>query len=281
MAAGPRRALGALNARGGIAGASIRPRLGAFIAGRGARPPIGRFDMDTLGHILAPEGCLRVALNLGNRALVQPLASGGHGGVAPALAVRLAGELDVALEFLTYEGAGAVTRAAGRGAWSVGFLAIDPERSDIVAYTAPYVLIESTYAVRRSGAIGCIADVDRPGRRILAARGSAYELHLARTLVGADLLREASPAASMAAFAAGEADAVAGVRQSLESYFAGDERFIVLPGRVAAIEQAMAVPLALEAAVPALGDFVARAKASGFVREALDRSGQAGLPVAP
>ena len=47
-------------------------------------------------------------------------------------------------------------------------------------YTAPYVLIEGAYVVPRNSPIRSNADVDRDGVRVVAAKGSAYDLYLSR-----------------------------------------------------------------------------------------------------
>lgn len=213
---------------------------------------------------LARNGRIRAAINLGNRALVQQ-GEGGLTGVSPALARRLADEIGAAFEPVIYEGAGAVFADAGRDAWDVAFLAIDQKRAETVAFTRPYVTIEATYAVRADSPVREVEDVDRPGRVVLVAAGSAYDLHLTRTLAHARIERAASPGASFAAFREGAADAVAGVRQSLARAFEGDASVRLLPGAITRIEQAMVLPRGGDPRLAALDEFVARAIADGFV----------------
>ena len=56
----------------------------------------------------------------------------------------------------------------------------------------------------------------------------------------------------------------------------------MLPGRFMSIEQTMGTPKTRDpAALAALQDFIAEMKTSGFVRAALDRSGQPDAEVAP
>ena len=96
---------------------------------------------------LARDGVLRVAINTGNRALVQEDA-GTLKGVSPALAQRLADEIGARMEPVIYSGAGKVFDDAGQDKWDVGFLAIDAMRAQKIAFTQPYIVIEATYAVR-------------------------------------------------------------------------------------------------------------------------------------
>lgn len=229
---------------------------------------------------IAPHGRLRAAINIGNGALVQDDGTA-LGGVSPALAARLAGRLGLPVDLRRYSGARLVFEDADRDAWDIAFLAIDPLRAEKVAFSRPYVLIESTYAVRADSPFERIEQADRPGRQLLVARGSAYDLHLSKAIAHATLIRADSPKASMQRFRDGEADMVAGVRQSLDAEFGSDPAFRILPGRFKSIEQAMVVPGHMAGLIPALNRFVEQAIADGFVRRALDESGRKELAVAP
>jgi polar amino acid transport system substrate-binding protein len=215
---------------------------------------------------LARGGVLRAAINTGNRALVQ-VEGGALRGVSPALAERLAAEIGARLEPVVYDGAGKVFADAGTGAWDVAFMAVDPARADSVAFTRPYVTIEATCAARAGADFAALADIDRPGVTVLTATGSAYDLHLTKSLRHARLDRAGTPDESFAAFRAGRGDVVAGVRQSLERFFDGDAGVFLLPGSLTAVRQAMALPGAGHPALAALDDFVARAISDGFVAE--------------
>jgi polar amino acid transport system substrate-binding protein len=84
------------------------------------------------------------------------------------------------------------------------------------------------------------------------------------------------------AFLAQGADVAAGVKQQLEADAARLGGLRLLPGRFMVIEQAMGVPAGRgDAAQTALKAFVERAKASGFVADALKRHGIQGALVAP
>ena len=213
---------------------------------------------------LARRGVLRAAINTGNRALVRQ--EGGRlTGVSPALAERLAQRIGARLEPVIYDGAGKVFADAGADLWDVAFLAIDATRAGAVSFTRPYHEIEATYAVRRGGPVRTVEEADRPGRVILSSVGSAYDLYLAKALRHALHDRIGTPAESFAAFRAGRADAVAGVRASLERYFDGDAGVLVLPDVLTAVRQAMVLPGPAHPLTAALDGFVATAMAEGFV----------------
>ena len=217
-------------------------------------------DLTSLAH----DGVLRVAINTGNRALVQD--DGGQlRGISPALAQRLADEIGAHLEHVVYEGAGKVFADAERDVWDVGFLAVDAMRAEKIAFTRPYIVIEATYAVRADASFQHIKDVDRAGVHVLTAKGSAYDMYLTETLQHATLERIGTPPESFAAFRDGRCDAVAGVRASLAGFFKGDARVRLLPGALTSVRQAMVLPHRDDPRLAALDAFVKQAIDSGFV----------------
>ncbi len=229
---------------------------------------------------IAPSGRLRVAMNYGNPVLVQR-AGNEPRGVSPDIARELAKRLGLPLDFIAYDAAGKVTADATRGAWDIAFVARDPERAKDIEFSAPYVIIEGAYLVRDDSPLKANEDVDRPGVRISASRGSAYDLFLSRALNSATLVRAPSPPASIDLFVNERLDALAGVKQPLIAYAASHPGYRVLPGRFMVIEQAMAIPRGRPLAVRYLADFIDELKASGFVAASLDKSGQHDAAVAP
>lgn len=213
---------------------------------------------------LARKGVLRVAINTGNRALVRWDGTRLRG-ISPALARRLADTINAKMEPIFYDGAGFVFDDAGQDAWDVAFLAIDPKRARKVSFTCPYVTIEATFAIRVGGRVQELQDVDREGVRILTSQGSAYDLHLTKTLRHARLERFGTPPESFEAFHSGAWDAVAGVRASLEVAFSGEPGIRVLPGTLTTVKQAMVLPGAGNPLIGGLDEFVAKAIAEGFV----------------
>ena len=174
-----------------------------------------------------------------------------------------------------------VTDAAGRREWDVAFLAIDPVRGRELDYTAAYVAIEGSYAAAAASPVRSLEEVDQAGVRVAVSGGSAYDLFLTRALARATLVRLASAAAARDAVLSGTADILAGVRQQVEGFAAGEPRLRPLPGRFMAIDQAVAIPKGREAALPFLRAFVEREKASGRVGTALVESGQDAAALAP
>lgn len=231
---------------------------------------------------LAPSGTLRAAINFGNSVLAQRDPAGGEPrGVSPELARELARRLGVAIEYVTFDAAGKVFEALQKGAWDVAFMAIDPVRSAGIEFTAPYVVIEGAYVVPANSPLRTVEEVDRDGVRVAVARGSAYDLYLTRALKRATLVREPSGPEALALFRRERLEVAAGVKQPIVAFAAEHPDTRVIPGRFMVIEQAMGTPKGRTAGVRYLRTFIEEMKSSGFVADALKRSGQADATVAP
>ncbi|MCJ2055890.1 ABC transporter substrate-binding protein [Methylobacterium sp. J-048] len=224
-------------------------------------------------HDLAPTGMLRAAINLGNPVLARSGADG-PAGVSVDLARALAQKLGVPVAFVTFPGAGAVSGSAGSGTWDICFLAIDPKRAEGIAFTAPYVLIAGSYLVPAASPIRAPEVVDRDGVRVSVGRGSAYDLFLTRALRHATLVRAATSAEAVTAFARDGLDVAAGVHQPLSAYAAAHPEVRLLPGHFMEIPQAMGLPVGRDAGAAYLADFLTQAKADGFVARSLEANGQ-------
>jgi polar amino acid transport system substrate-binding protein len=232
-------------------------------------------------HELAPTGTLRVAVNTSNIVLVQVAEDGTLSGIVPALARELATRSKLELELIAYKRPGEVFAATASNAWDVCFLAIEPERAAEISFTAPYVLIDGTYLVPTSSPIQSAAEMDRGGIRIGVGTGSAYELFLTRTLQSASLIRTAAASTSGDMLERGEIDAIAGVRQALDRMAKSRDGMRVLSDSFMAIGQAAGVPRGRPQAHSYLEAFISDMKASGFVADALEASGQDRRAAAP
>jgi polar amino acid transport system substrate-binding protein len=232
---------------------------------------------------LVPTGKLRAAINFGNGVLAQKGPNGEPNGVTPELAAALAKRLGVPIDYVIYTAAGKVFDGAKQNAWDIGFIAIEPVRAAEVDFTAPYVLIQGTYLVRKDSPLKDVADVDAPGIKIGVGLGSVYDLYLTRTLKNATLVRapQGGAGGGIQPFVDQHLDAAAGVREPLEAYAKDHPDYHVMPGNYEEIRQAIGTPKGRgEAGLGYLRAFVEEMKANGFVADALKRSGQT-APVAP
>ncbi|WP_158746239.1 transporter substrate-binding domain-containing protein [Acidisphaera sp. L21] len=244
-----------------------------------AGPALAQADA---AKIIAPAGVLRAAINYGNPVLAQRGSTEDDPkGVSAELARALGKQLGLPVQFVIFHEAGDVSKALPDDRWDVAFLAIDPQRATGIAFTPPYVVIEGSYVVPKASTLQATEAVDAPGIRIAVAQGSAYDLYLSRALHHATLVRAKDTAAAVAAFNAGQAEVLAGVRQPLAELAAANPSMRLLPGHFQEIEQAMGIPLTHAAGLPIVVKFVEAMKTSGFVANALAASGQTSAEVAP
>ena len=237
---------------------------------------------DSLRAEMAPTGVLRAAVNFGNVSIAQRDPAGGDPrGVGPDIARELARRLGVPIRYVVYDTAGKVADAAQQSAWDLAFLAVDPERERAISFSAPYVEIGGTYAVRKDSPLRRTADFDRKGIRIALAKGSGYDLFLTRTLRNAELVRAATSPGAVELFAAQNLDAVAGIRELLTASTRRDPGLRVIEDNFMTIGQAAGVPRGREATAGYLREVIEEMKASGFVAAALKRSGSEDATVAP
>ena len=126
-------------------------------------------DDPTLIAEIAPTGKLRAVINLGNAVLArQQPDSDEPAGVSVDLARAFARLLGLELELIPVKVAAEAVAAVTEERADIGFFAIDPGRGAGIAFTAPYVLIEGAYLVRNDSPLTDNAQVDAPGRDIVA-----------------------------------------------------------------------------------------------------------------
>jgi polar amino acid transport system substrate-binding protein len=217
---------------------------------------------------LLPTGRLRAGLNAGN-ALTRA--------VGVELARELARRLKAEAVFSEYPNPGAVTDAVATG-WDIAFIAADPDRAAAIAFTPAYVELDATYLVKNDSSIQRVADADRDGARIATGRTSAYTLVMRRELKRAELVFPPEDEA-VAGLQSGAISALAGVRFGLLEIAARTPGVRVLPDNITRAQQAIAVPRANGAALAYVTSFLDDVKKSGFVAEAIKRTGLAGATV--
>lgn len=235
-----------------------------------------------LQRALAPTGVLRASLNLGNPVLAGRGADGQPEGVSVDLARALAQSLQLPVQLLPLETAAQSVQAVTDGAADVGFFAIDPRRGEHIAFTAAYLLIEGSFAVREDSPLRSNDEVDRPGHTVTVGQGSAYDLHLSRELRHARIERAPSSPEVIAHFLAHGHDVAAGVRPQLEDIARATGGVRLLPGHFMLIRQAMGLPRSRGAeAAQFLTRFVESAKTSGLIAASMRRHGITAASVAP
>jgi polar amino acid transport system substrate-binding protein len=140
------------------------------------------------------------------------------------------------------------------------------------------VIIEGVYAVPKESKLNSPADVDQPGIRVGVNVASAYDLFLTRSLKNATLVRSEDGAET---FLTEKLEAAGGVKQALQKFIAANPGVRLIDQRFMEIRQAIGTAKGKTAGAAYLRSFIEEMKKSGFVVDALKRSGQADATVAP
>ncbi|MFI8325827.1 transporter substrate-binding domain-containing protein [Streptomyces sp. NPDC085529] len=237
-----------------------------------------RHDIAAIAADLAPTGVLRASINLGNPVLAQGTPEA-PAGITVDLAREIGRRLGLPVETLCFDAARKSFEAMADGRADLCFLAVDPAREKEVAFTAPYVVIEGVYAVPRDSPLTTVEEIDTPGVRVGVKQGSAYDLHLTRTLTHATVVRGAE---GVDTFRTLDLEAGAGIRQPMAAYVAAHPEVRLIDGRFMEIRQAVGTTAdRAPETVAYLRSLVEELKRNGFVTDALRRSNQDPALVAP
>ena len=231
---------------------------------------------------LAPTGKLRVGINFQNILLTRkdPV-TGETGGIALDLAHELGRRLGVPVEIVPYPTAGHLADAVRTGAWDVAFLAAEPQRANVIAFTAPYLEIETTYLVPAGSPFRIVEDVDRDGVRIAVGAKGGPDLALSRILKRAQLVRAPTAAAAAKMFVTDKLDALAGLKPALVLDAEKVPGSRILEGWFSVVGQAVGTHKGHDAGAKFLSEFVEDIKMSGLVARVIEKNGVRGLSVAP
>lgn len=221
----------------------------------------------------AATGRLRAALNLGNRVLVGRRADGRPAGITVDLANELGRVLGLDVELVEFERAVDVANAAESDAWDVCFLAVDPARSQTIAFTEPYVRISGCYLIGAEAAGRSDGDVAGSGLRIGVVEGSAYTLFLSRQPGAGNLIELPTLQAALAALDEGRVDGIAGIEQVMAQEATLRPGSKVLQPPFMEIRQAMGVPATRRALLSDLQSWLSELSASGALGRILERHG--------
>jgi polar amino acid transport system substrate-binding protein len=233
---------------------------------------------------LAPAGKLRfgvVSAPERTAFFVVQGADGEPSGVPADLGRALARRIGVPIEFLVAPNSGQVTDALSSAAIDASVMPVDEERSKKVDFGSAYFIFENTYLVRAGCDIRTIADVDRPGVRVIGIAGTTTIRTSARLLKQTTIAPVTSVGEALDMLSAGKADAFALTRDSLTPLAARVPGARILDGAFHRTGIAIAVPKNRPGALAYVTAFMEEAKASGLVRKAFDAAGLTELVVAP
>jgi polar amino acid transport system substrate-binding protein len=211
---------------------------------------------------------------------VKDPVSGELRGAALDLARALAAQIGVGLVAVEYPRPGAVMEGARTNAWDVTFLVMALDRAAEGDFSPPYMQSNFTYLVPAGSSIRSVADADRSGVRVGVPRGDASDLRLSKMLTRAELVRTDSLAAAIDLLRTKQADAYAAGRTVLLALAGQLPGSRVLDDSFGIISYAALMPKGNREHLAYVTEFIEEAKASGLVKQMIERAGLRGVQVA-
>jgi polar amino acid transport system substrate-binding protein len=264
-------------------------------------------------NAVAPGGTLRAAYLASNPAqAVQDRATGAIRGASADLARELGRRLNIPVELKPLVNVAAVIEAVGgaalaseasgqrgdstvrapdtrpepgssaRGQADIGFIAYEPSRAATVDFSQTYMLVQQSFLVLEDSPIRAIADVDQAGRKVAGTRADSITLFMKRKLKQATLVElENNPAEIKRLLTGKEIDAFGANRQRLTNLMKETPGTRILPDSLFGVPQTIIVLKGKADALTVINRFLDDARASGFLRSAIEKSGIIGIEAAP
>jgi polar amino acid transport system substrate-binding protein len=235
---------------------------------------------------LAPTGTLR-AVFLGGNPVQGRIDSktGEASGTVPDLVREVAKRIGVQASITSAPNAGAVIGALDAGTADIGFLAYDEQRGREVDFGPAFVVMANSYLVKATSPITSSADVDREGVTVAAVKGQTQEHFVSATMKRARVrvLDVMPPQAEVDTLLTnGDVHAFAINRQrALEAESAAERRLRALPDSFLDVDQCVVVAKGNANRLAVLEQFVGEMRASGFIKQSIDRAKLVGVSVAP
>lgn len=238
---------------------------------------------ETIRKELAPTGKFRLSFVAANVLIVRKDADTGEfRGIVAEIGKAVAAHLNVPFEAVAYPEVVSLNKSTGTGTWDAVMRSFDARRADELAFTPPFMEVESSFLVGPESPLRHIDEIDRPGIRIAFSRGSVIDNFFQKNpLKHATIERTTGPGPAIEMVKAGQADAFAQNREFLTVVSQQISGFRVLDGSYETLGFSLAVPKASSAAAEYLSKLIEDWKASGFIREAMARSGLKSAKVAP
>ena len=230
---------------------------------------------------LAPTGVLRVAVFTGNPVIGSLDKSGQPAGTTVILGTELAQSAGVPVKIIGYPAIAKMVEDAKANVWDIAVVAYDPARRSILDFVPAHMIVDLTYLVAPGSSIRSVAEVDKPGVKVAAARGAATTLFLERTLKQAAVVQADNEPAAFDMVREGKAQALAQNRYMLLGLAERLPGSRVIDDRFSAAEMSIVLPKGRPAALAYVGEFVEQAKTSGTIARAIDSAGLRGVTVAP
>jgi polar amino acid transport system substrate-binding protein len=232
---------------------------------------------------LAPTGKLRLAIAVAPSPSAQFAIKDGESyrGVTVSLGAALAEKLGVPLQIVAHDTSGEIQNSAADNRWDVAFMPVDEERKKFVDFGNAYHLLQSTFLVAPGSTIRSVGETNATGIGVGGIANTASFRAAKKATPKATHIDFGSVDAAVGAMKEGRIQALAMSRESAIGLAAKIPGSRVLGDAFLNSCTAVCVPKGKPAALEYASTFVEEAKASGFVRRALDEMGLKASQVAP
>ncbi len=234
--------------------------------------------------VLAPGGTLRAAYIVANLAQARlDRSTGTVTGVIADITREMGRRAGVPVAIAPLATASDVLQAVRSGEADIGFVAPNPERTGVVLYSQTYMLVQQSALVRANSPLRSVRELDRPGQVIGVNTDDSVGVWLQERLTAARVrptpdytLRDA-----VRWLQSGEVLAFAGGRQRIATATRDVPGLRLLDDNFYGVPQAIAVPTDRADRLALVNTALDELRASGFLADAVVRSGIDGLTVAP
>jgi polar amino acid transport system substrate-binding protein len=205
----------------------------------------------------------------------------GTGFVAAELARALAARIGVELQILGYPTPSKTVEGLKAKECDLAFLGIEPSRVAQLDFTPAVVQFDYTFLVPAGSTVSGVKDADRPGTRIAVVRNHASTMTLTRLAKQAELIGVDLPDEAFDLLRSGKVHLFAAPREVLIDYAATLPGSRVLDEAYGVNNIGVAVTKGMPGRLAYFSAFFDEAKASGLVRDAIDRGGLPTFRIAP
>jgi polar amino acid transport system substrate-binding protein len=235
---------------------------------------------------LAPTGTLRAIFLGGNPVQGRvDTKTGEVSGTVPDLARELAKRIGVPATVVSAPNAGGVIGALTNGTADIGFLAYDEMRAREVDFGPAFIVMANSYLVKTSSPIHASRDVDQGGITVAAVKGQTQEHYVSGAMKRAKVrVFDVMPGQAEVEMLLtnGAVDAFAINRQrALEAETASAGRVRALADSFLDVDQCVVVAKGNAARLGTIERLVAELRASGFIKQSIERAKLVGVGVAP
>lgn len=229
-------------------------------------------------QILAPKGKLRVGVYLGSpTSMVRDSKTNEIHGLSFDLGKELARRLNVPFEQVNYQRISDVLEGMKAGEVDFTVSNSTPARAAVVTFSQVLLTIELGYLVPASSPIATTSDVQKAGIRVGVTQGSTSQGTIPKLLPNATVVPAQNYKRAIEMLEHGELDTYATNKPTLFEMSDQMPGSRVLDGRWGEEHLAIAIPRDHEAALDYIHRFVEDVQTSGFLAQAVERSGLRGV----